>query len=214
MEAVAGQLEAAAVASTEEQRLILSRTRENLKGLYELGRKSDDESAISRVANVLGRYLVFGHDTATCELVLELLKLLSSDYQHVFGDHVLVAILPYTDPAAQPTTPGCSAMAAQLLEDQLTKHSRRSGFIIETLLKGHIRSRISKFRSGGLTPAGRKAEYEGAGHGVPGHGILETPSSSPWEGSGAPLIAVFRWAVEASDVSTTSMDQSRPKLQF
>ncbi|MBE3047737.1 Tti2 family protein [Candidatus Bathyarchaeota archaeon] len=111
-------------------------------------------------------------------------------------DDVLLAVVPYAGSASASSTGVLADAASKILARQFSQRSKPD-FIVSVLLETAIRPHLSKWSSTRLTATGRAAAYEDT--------VTRTPTdltaSPPWVEQGAPMIPLFQWALNESDVS-------------
>lgn len=140
---------------------------------------------------------------AKAEIGLQVLTTLSRSQQDGqpssrLGPDMLLSAAAYTNAALDPwTTPLAARLAHDLLDGALRSRSAdRARFLAEDLLAGLLRPLFARSRPAAVTASGRKAEFVEP---TP-QAVHEDPALKPWKHEHRYAVAVFEWAVSASDV--------------
>ena len=108
-------------------------------------------------------------------------------------DALLLSVIPYAT-ARQPWTTETAASTAGRLLDKYRPGEKQQGFIISGVLQRYLRPIFSKSTSA-VTAEGRPALFRE----LPPAGGFHAQKAS-WKEAGPHIVAVFDWAVEASEV--------------
>lgn len=167
----------------------------------------EDSAAFSRLAHFARSFLTplpacpgspEDKDRSRCrQLSMSALYHLTTAFEASLDDHVLLAIIPYSDRAFVSPTDVITGLAPEILSRQFSRRSK-SDFIVSVVLESAIRPHLSKWSSSRLTATGRVAAYEDS---APTGVAADLDASPPWVGECSTMIPLFQWALNESDVS-------------
>lgn len=132
------------------------------------------------------------------------LQALQQLQQHSSSDaltngQILVSLAAFSDGSEPWATDDTAALAKLILDEQLSEADKES-FMVETILKGYLRSLFSKSRPGAITESGRKAAYRDLDlereRGLPD----DSGKTKPWKYEDLRAIPAFSWAIRHADV--------------
>jgi hypothetical protein len=144
----------------------------------------------------------------TGEIALTALKLLwersDKEQRDILDNDGLVTLIALADPSEAWATPTTTALASQLLSEQLATLDV-TDFLIQSILKGYLQKLFSKSRPTTVTASGRKAEYQDDDldrqQGLPD----DSRQTKPWKYEDLRSIPVLAWAVEQADVRSNHL---------
>ena len=141
------------------------------------------------------------------ELGLDILNTLLTKHGAKPDTATLLTIAAFSNSDDGWTTTSSAALARGLLDKHFgdRDEEQRARFITEDVLTGFLRPLFSKSRPATVTASGRKAEfveptrYDGGD---------DAEARKPWKYERRYAVSVFEWAVEHSDVSSSSFSFS------
>ena len=173
----------------------------------------EDAAAASKLAHFASSFLSplptsheLDRDNGThrCHVSMTALDRLTSASGTLLDDDILLAIVPYAGSASDLSADLLADAASKILSRQFSQQRSKSDFIVSVLLETAIRPHLSKWSSTRLTATGRAAAYEDT--------VTRTPTdltaTPPWVDQGAPMIPLFQWALNESNVSQYAPPQA------